>query len=189
MEITIPGVDTEKGLSYYGDELDIYLPILRSFVLNTQAVLDKLHAPSPETMKDYVISVHGLKSTSASIGAEAIKEAASSLEKMARANDFDGVIANNETLIENTKKIMDNISNWLNSYDAQNKKSILKVPDPAVLEKLKWGCENFNMKDIDKAIHELESYSYEQDADFVAWLREKINISEFSEIAEKISNH
>jgi HPt (histidine-containing phosphotransfer) domain-containing protein len=189
MELYISGVDTETGLSYYGDELDIYLPLLRSYVLNTPPSLEKLLAVTPETLDDYVIAIHGVKGTSASIGAETTREAAFNLEKMARAGDFDGVMANNELFIKNTEIIVANVKKWLDNYDAENKKPQLKTPDPEVLERLKQGCEKFNIKDIDKAMSELESADYEQDAGLVAWIREKISISEFSGIAKRIIDY
>jgi len=189
MELCISGVDTEIGLSYYGDELDIYLPLLRSYVLNTPPSLERLLAVTPETLGNYVVAIHGLKGTSASIGAEMTKEAAFNLEKMARAGDFDGVMANNGLFIKDTEIIVANVKKWLDEYDGKNKKPLLKAPDQEVLDRLKQGCENFNMKEIDKAISELESADYEQDEGLVAWLREKISISEFSGIAERIANN
>ena len=189
MELYISGVDTEKGLSYYGNELNIYLPLLRSYVLNAPLSLERLRTVTPETMDDYIIDVHGVKGTSASIGAETTMEAALNLEKMARAGDFDGIMANNELFIKNTEIIVANVKKWLDEYDEKNKKPLLEAPNPEVLERLKQGCENFCMKDIDMAMSELESADYEHDAGFVLWLRDKIIVSEFSEIAERITNY
>jgi HPt (histidine-containing phosphotransfer) domain-containing protein len=189
MDLYISGVDTNKGLSYYGNELDIYLPILRSFALSTPSSIEKLHTVKPETLSEYAIVVHGLKGTSASIGADTTMEAAFNLEKLAKAGKYNELISNNEQFISNTEMLVANIKKWLDEYDATNKKPLLKAPNPEALEKLKEGCENFNMKNIDKAMSELESAEYEQDADLVAWLSEKISVSEFSGIAEKISNY
>ena len=188
MELDISGVDTETGLSYYGDELDIYLPLLRSYITNTPLTLEKLLTVTPKTLNDYVIAIHGVKGTSASIGAETTKEAALNLEKKARDGDFDGVMANNELFIKNTETIVANVKKWLDEYDSTNKKPLLKAPNPDVLERLKQSCENFNVKGIDMAMSELESADYEQGVDFLAWLREKIIVSEFSEIEERITN-
>jgi HPt (histidine-containing phosphotransfer) domain-containing protein len=189
MDLCISGVDTEKGLSYYGDEFDIYLPLLRSYVLNTPPSIEKLRAVTPETLSEYAIVVHGIKGTSASIGADTTMEAAFNLEKLARAGDFSRVMANNELFIKNTEILVASAKKWLDEYDANNKKPLLTAPNPEALERLKEGCRNFSMKDIDKAMSELESADYEQDADLVAWLSEKIYASAFSEIAEKISNY
>jgi len=118
--ISIPGVDTEKGLSLYGDDLDIYLPTLRSYVSYTTDVLDKLRNVSEETLPEYVINVHGLKGTSASIGAEIVRESALNLEMLARAGDLQGVLARNDRFIKGTESIVANIKAWLKKHDGEN---------------------------------------------------------------------
>jgi CheY-like chemotaxis protein/HPt (histidine-containing phosphotransfer) domain-containing protein len=117
--IRIPRVDTEKGLSLYGDEMDIYLEVLRSYVLNTPAVLDKIRNVSEETLQDYAINVHGIKGTSANIGAEEAREAAFSLEKMAKASDLNGVLTINDSFIKDTENVIAGIKTWLDQYDTK----------------------------------------------------------------------
>jgi PAS domain S-box-containing protein len=118
-EISIPGVDTEKGLSLYGDDLDIYLPALHSYIYNIPDTLDKLRVVSEETLPEYAINVHGLKGTSAGIGAETIREAALNLENLAKAGDLQGVLAGNGKLIEETENILANIKAWLEKYNGE----------------------------------------------------------------------
>ncbi|MDR0486628.1 MAG: transporter substrate-binding domain-containing protein, partial [Treponema sp.] len=188
--IVIPGVDTEKGLSYYGGETDIYLPLLRSYVSNTPKTLENLRAVTKETLSDYVITVHGLKGTSAGIGAEAVREAAMKLETMSRAGDWDGVLAQNDKLITDAQTVVADVKAWLEQYDAalpgSAKPRLKAAPDREVLERLRQGCENYDMNSVDQAMSELESADYEEGADLVAWLREKIDISEFAEAAERL---
>jgi CheY-like chemotaxis protein len=190
--IVIPGVNTEKGLSYYGGETDIYIKLLHSYVINTPKNLDKLKNVSNETLPDYVIAVHGLKGASAGIGVETIREAAMKLETISRAGDLDGVWAQNGKLIENTQTVVASIKAWLEQHDVNNAalsgsaKPRLKTPDPEVLSRLRECCENYDMSGIDKAMSDLESADYEEGADLIAWLREKIGISEFAEAAERL---
>ncbi|MDR2943399.1 MAG: transporter substrate-binding domain-containing protein [Treponema sp.] len=185
--IDIPGVDTEKGLALYGGDIDIYLPLLRSYVLNTPIILKKLKAVTKETLKDYVISVHGLKGTSASIGAEAIRAAALHLENTSRAGDLVGVLALNSNLISDTEIIVTNIRIWLNQYDTTHLKPRLKAPNRDVLARLRQSCEKFDMSNIDKTMAELESYDYEEGGDLVKWLKERIEISEITEAAMRLA--
>jgi CheY-like chemotaxis protein len=188
-EIYIPGVDTTKRISLYSGKTDTYLPILRSFVFNTPGILNKLKAVTPETLPDYIITVHGLKGTSAGIGAQAISDAALNLETLARAGDFPGIKARNDSLIHDTQTIVAAVKSWLEHYDAHNAKPRLKAPDRDVLERLRRGCENYDMGGIDRAMAELESSDYDEDADLAAWLREKIDISEFAEITARLAQY
>ncbi|GBU27631.1 histidine kinase [Treponema sp. R8-4-B8] len=188
MVIEIPGVDVKKGLALYAGETDIYLPLLRSYVAHTPTVLEKLKSVSAENLTSYVITVHGLKGTSAGLGVESIREEALELENMSRAGDLQGVLAKNDKLIKDTEVIVANIKAWLEQYDAsREKKPRLNAPDKAILSRLKNCCDNFNMKGIDEAMAELESADYDEGADLVKWLREKIDISEIKEIADRLA--
>ena len=115
-EISISGVNTEIGLSLYGDDMELYVDVLRSYVLNTPAVLDRIREVSEETLKDYAINVHGIKSISANIGAEETRKAALNLETMAKAGDFSGVLAQNYNFIKDTEKILANVKTWLEQF-------------------------------------------------------------------------
>jgi signal transduction histidine kinase/DNA-binding response OmpR family regulator len=187
LEIVIPGVDTERGLSLYGYDKKIYLTLLRSYVSNTLENLKKLKTVSKETLPDYVIRVHGLKGTSAGIGAEEIRADALKLENLARAGNLEEVLALNDKLIKDAEIVVKNVKEWLAGYELRNKKPLLKTPDRKILARLRVCCENFDMAGIDKAMTELESYNYEENAEMIAWLREKINISEISEAAMQLA--
>ena len=184
--INIPGVDTEKGLSYFCGELDVYIPCLRSFAENTPAALGMLRNVSRETLPDYIIRVHGLKGTSATIGSETIRETAMALEKMARAGDLDGVLAGKDKLIEDAEKIVANINAWFEKFDKINAKPCLEVPDRNVLARLRQCCEKFDMQGIDNARAELEGARYSKDDGLVKWIIDRINVSELAEIAARL---
>jgi signal transduction histidine kinase/DNA-binding response OmpR family regulator len=186
-EIKIPGVDTEKGLALYGDDKKIYMSLLRSYVPNTLENLKKLKTVSKETLPDYVIKVHGLRGTSAGIGAETIRAAALNLENLSREGKLDEVLALNDKLIKDAEVVVNNIKEWLAGYDLLNTKPLLKTPDKKILARLRQCCESFDMAGIDKAMSELENYNYEEGAELMAWLREKINISEITEAAKQLA--
>jgi len=189
IEINIQGLDTKKGLALYANETDIYLPMLRSYIANTPVTLEKLKAVSAETLSDYVISVHGLKGTSAGIGAEEIRTAALELENMSRAGDLQGVLQKNGKLIADTEVLVANVTAWLKDYDSKNAKQRQKAPDRQLLAKLRQCCESYDMSGIDEVMAELDKTDYEEDADLMAWIKEKIVISEVDEVAEKLSQY
>jgi len=187
ISIEIPGVDTKKGLSLYAGEKDIYLPLLRSYIANTPGTLEKLRTVTAGTLSDYVISVHGLKGTSAGIGAEEVREQAWELEQLSRAGNLQSVLEKNSRLIADAEVIVENVKAWLAQYDSQNAKPRLKAPDRELLKKLKECCDNYDMSGIDEVIAELDKNDYEEDADLVSWIKEKIVISEIGEVADRLA--
>ena len=113
MVIQIPGVDAEKGLDLYDDDVDLYLTVMRSYVSNTPLTLDKLRTVNEETLAEYASLIHGVKGTSTTIGAEETRKAALKLELLAKAGDLQGVLAGNETFLRQADKLIDDIRNWL----------------------------------------------------------------------------
>jgi len=187
--IEISGVDTKKGLSLYVGEAKLYIPLLRSYAANTPEILNKMRSVSAENLSEYVITVHGLKGTSAGIGAKTICDEAFELEKLSKAGDLQGVLAKNGRLIADSEIVVENIKTWLTQYDANNAKPRKKAPDRKLLAQLRQSCENYDMSGIDKVMLELENYNYEEDADLVRWLKEKIGISEIKETAQRLAQY
>jgi len=118
MKIEIPGVDEAKVMDLYGGDMDIYLPVLRSYVSVMPEALEKMSHVSAENLSDYLVQVHGIKSTSDSIGAEEARKMAYDLEVLAKAGDIAGVLAKNEALLQCIKDLMVNIQKWLAHLDA-----------------------------------------------------------------------
>jgi len=186
--IEIPGVDTKKGLFLYVGDTKIYLSLLRSYTANTPQVLEKLRSVSAENLSDYVITVHGLKGTSAGIGAETIRAQALELETLSRAGDLQGVLAKNSKLVADTEIIVGSIKEWLDKNDVHEAKPRLKAPDKGLLAKLRERCENYDIDGVEEIMSELEKTDYEEDADLIKWIREKIDISKMGEVAERLAD-
>jgi PAS domain S-box-containing protein len=186
--IEIPGVDSKKGLSLYAGDTGIYIPLLRSYITNTPTTLEKLKNVTAENLQSYIITVHGLKGTSAGIGVEEIRAQALELENLSRAGDLQGVLARNDKLIADTELIVANIKAWLDKNDVQKEKPRKKAPDRELLAKLREGCESYDIDSIEEVMKELESSDYDEDADLIKWIREKIDISKMGEVAQRLAS-
>jgi HPt (histidine-containing phosphotransfer) domain-containing protein len=186
--IEIPGVDTKKGLSLYAGARKVYLPMLRSYAHNTPKVLDKLRSVKAENLHDYVITVHGLKGTSAAIGAERIRTAALELENLSRSGDLQGVLERNDKLIADTQEVVANVTEWLDKNDVHETKPRLKAPDRELLAKLRESCESYDIDTTEEVMKELEKADYDEDADLVTWMREMINVSKLGDVAKRLKD-
>jgi len=119
MKIDIPGVDEEKVMELYEGDMEIYLPVLRSYVSTIPGALEKMSHVSAQNLSEYVVQVHGVKSTSDSIGAEEARKMAYDLEQLAKADDIAGVLAKNGALLQYVKDLLVNIEKWLARFDAK----------------------------------------------------------------------
>jgi len=119
MEIDIPGVNTERVNELYGGNMKIFLPVLRSYLSVIPDSLEKMSHVSAETLPEYIVKVHGVKSTSDSIGAEEARKMALELEMAGKAGDITTVLAKNGALIQYVKTLLDDIQKWLAKADAK----------------------------------------------------------------------
>ena len=113
MTIKIPGLNVENGLDLFDGDTELYLIVLRSFAANTPTVLEKLRSVSAETLAAYSATVHGLKGTSMSIGADDIGQTAKRLEALSKAGDLAGVQALNESFLKQVGILVKEIQAWL----------------------------------------------------------------------------
>ena len=184
----IPGLDARAGLELYAGMMDIYLPVLRSYAHNMPAVVDKLREVTAENLQDYAISVHGLKGSSAGIGAEELRAKAAELERLSKAGDLQGVLSLNGTFLREADSFIEGVKTWLAEYDHKSDKPRLAAPDPMLLTDLCQSLSDYDMSGIDRAMGILGSAVYDTNNDLVKWLEGKITESEFDDAAERISN-
>jgi len=114
MEIDIPGIDKSKVMELYSGDMEIFLPVLRSYLSVIPTTLVKMRSVSAQTLNEYKICVHGVKSTSESIGAETARKMAAELEALAKTGDLSGILAKNQDCIDYVEKLLSDIEVWLN---------------------------------------------------------------------------
>jgi PAS domain S-box-containing protein len=182
----IEGIDLEKGLKRYGNEM-VYVKILRSYMVHTPELLEKLRSLSRETLGEYAIAVHGLKGASYGICAEKIGKQAEGLEMAAKAGDYEGVRDENLGFIGRVETLLTDIKYALeNNAEQGSAKQKAAAPDQVLLEKLLDASKRFKSTVMEDVLAELEEYEYESGGDLVKWLREQIDNLEYDAIRERL---
>jgi HPt (histidine-containing phosphotransfer) domain-containing protein len=113
MAIEIPSIDSASGLNLCDGNMDIYINSLRLYVSSIPASLEKMRSVSQETLADYTITVHSVKSMSQYIGAEEARKTAKDLEALAKSGDLAGILAKNEAFIQYAQDIVAGVEGWL----------------------------------------------------------------------------
>lgn len=111
-------LDFKTGMEYCCNSEEFYREMLGSYLSN-----DK-HASiwsfyKQEDWEQYRILVHALKSTSLSIGAVKLSEAAKQLEMAAKDNRIDDIHANHESVMKDYAQLLSLIRKELNGEDAK----------------------------------------------------------------------
>jgi CheY-like chemotaxis protein len=186
----VDGVDIPTGKKRYTEKA--YLEVLRSFCLHTPALLEKIKNIkfsdlSEEDIKEYTITVHGIKGASFGICADMAAKQAEALEEASRNRDAQFIEANNGCFIEEVEKVFIGLKELFALIAKQEgAKPMCPKPDPALLERLAEAARHFNVKVMDEILEKLETNEYEQGGDLVKWLREQIDNLEYEPIYKKL---
>jgi signal transduction histidine kinase/DNA-binding NarL/FixJ family response regulator len=185
--LEVTGIDTKKGTEHFGGDQGIYWDVVKSFAENTPPLLEKIRVYSTVDLTEYGIIVHGIKSSSRSIGAEVLGEKAEALEYAAKAGDVDFVRENHGSFIQVSAKLIKELKALISRAATGNPKQRKAEPAEETLEDLAQAARAFDIDGVDRALEELESFDYETGADLVVWLREKADLMGFKEIAGRLS--
>ena len=184
----VEGVDFASGVRQFGSE-DAYLQILRSYCVHTAPLLEKLKNVSKENLRDYAVTVHGIKGASYGISAVAAGKKAEALEIAAKAGDFETVAANNGALVENIELLLSAL-NALNADVKANSgkpgKPLMPRPDNVLLGRMLSASKKFMLSEMEEIMTELERCEYQRDAELISWLREQTDNLEYEAVQKRL---
>ena len=104
------GINTELGLSYCMDDEDFYREVLEEYV-NSSRVEDLKRFYDAQDWANYRISIHAVKSTSLTIGAEDLSAKALSLENACKEGNSAAIMAGHEECLDQYMKILEIVRN------------------------------------------------------------------------------
>ena len=185
----IPGLDVDMGLEFFDGDLESYWHILESYIKNTPPLLDKLAIDSGDSaaeLSNYGVIVHGIKSSSRTVGAEEVGALAESLEFAAKEGNIDFIKSQHTEFIRKTDTLIRDISDMIKALQPDGAKPAKAEPDQALLDELLEACKAFDVDEVDRIMEELESYTYESNNDLILWLREQVNIMGFKQIVARL---
>jgi len=187
LENGIEGINVEKGLArFYGDK-SAYTDVMRSYAKNTIPLLEEAQKVSKENLESYATVVHGIKGSSGGISAYEVAAIAEALENAAISGDYKYIKANNKNLIDSVKRLISNIEATVDNIDSDNRKPKQDSPDSDILNNLLQACTDYDMRQVDAALEELEAYDYVSNGELVIWLRDNVEQMNFDEIIDRLS--
>ena len=186
----VAAVDLERGIRLFGGDWDAYWGVLRSYAANTPLLLEKMKVVTAEGLPDYAVTVHGVRGSSYSIGADGIGGRAEALEKAAGSGDFAFVSGNNAGFIRDTFRLLSELEDMIAKTGAPEADAVKPRRgelDRAVLSRLLAACDQYDTDGIDRAMAEINAYEYESDGGLAAWLNENAERFQFPEMKKKLT--
>jgi YesN/AraC family two-component response regulator len=188
--VFVENIDIKKGVAHFGGE-NTYLTILRSYFQHTPKLLEKMSAPAPDTLKEYAVTVHGLKSASYGIFAHEVGRQAEALEMLAKAGDYESVSVKNPAFLKAASELLTTIDEILRAISYLTNEGCKEKADSIdthLLDALLNAAEHFKSAELERTMGALERYSYKEKSDneLISWLREQINNLEYDAVREKL---
>ncbi|MDR3135709.1 MAG: response regulator [Deltaproteobacteria bacterium] len=182
----VPGLDVPEGLKRFAGDKEVYLEVIRSYAQSVIDLMDQLTEPNYDDLKNYVIAIHGVKSSSYGICAREVGQLAENLEHKAAEGDLEYVKTYNHQFLAAVTNLTKSLEDILVENAAQDHRPVKECPDPDLLAKLKNACASYDMDGVDEALKELESYLYSSDPNLTTWLRDKIDHMDFQQILDRL---
>ena len=187
LDKNIAGLNIPKGLQRYNDDVAMYLKVLRLYTTNIGSMLNSIEVTSKDKISDYEITVHGIKGASFDIFAEQVGQNAKDLEMAAKSGDYNYIELHHSQFLETARGLISELEKTLTIIEAENPKPKKDKPDFEVLSNLLTACKVYDMDGADAAMEEIEEYQYTADDGLANWLRENIDMMNFAQIVQKLS--
>ena len=161
-------VDFELGLANLGGNKDAFSSVVNAYYkegLNKSELVMKLLAD--KDISNYVIEVHGLKSSSAAIGALGISSLFKELEFAGKASNTEFIESRTESVIDLFGKVLVTVKSYLveNGMFAGGEEETQpvgeQVPfDDGIIDELIGSLSNFNIKATEEKVEECVATNY-----------------------------
>jgi signal transduction histidine kinase/DNA-binding response OmpR family regulator/HPt (histidine-containing phosphotransfer) domain-containing protein len=152
--LSIPNVDTAKGIAMTGGTLDAYKQVLKIFCKDVEDRLPLLHTiPVAETLPEFATQFHALKSASASLGASEISAQAAKLEAASKDADIIFIYEHLLVFVHDIIELAHNIKEVLEHSEPENNSdSSSPAFHSPLFEELAEALKKKNSADIDRII-------------------------------------
>ncbi len=182
-------IDYRRGIESVYNKPKAYIGILKSFVtLDAPMVLER--ALKERDIKNYTITVHGVKSAAANIGAEELSEEARLLEVAGKNGNYDYIYHEHEKFLRDYKMIIEEISGVIARYEGvmfdDGGKNYTHAETEAMLNSLLEAVKNMDAASSEEITDNLRGADLGNAAEYVEKAIRYISGYDFDEAEESI---
>ncbi len=166
------GLFVQKGMSSIGVGEDAYLTILNTYYIESKNNMEIL----PRLLEENDISlfttyVHGIKSSSASLGAFYVSVLFKELEALGKNNNVNEIRKKLPIYLDELAEVLDeaklylqNMGRYIDKSDAQGPTGVVQSLDMEMLSELRVELNKMNLKACDEMVRELANINYGEEA-------------------------
>ena len=184
--VSVDGVDFSGALNRYLDK-KTYLDALASYAGNMPKSFAALRdAASKQNIELYRITAHGIKGASYGISADIAGREAEELERAAQRGDSAFLAARTEAFLARVEHLVQELRTALAAWKKQNNKPVKRAIDSEALKSIGEAAQRFDITALDNIMETLDSFEYEDDSEFAAWLKQALLHSDFDKIQARV---
>ena len=191
--IKIKGIDSSVILKNVNGKVEAYYKILKSYTRETKIMYSQFDELIENDLDTFRIKIHGLKSSSANIGAVFISEKARLLEMAANDYDTEYIKNNKDAFYKKLEELLSNIEKFILQYEEENKKDsqeIFTTLDNNLLLTIKKAAGDFDISAMETAMAEINKKSYTNEInEFIESLDIHIENFEYDKCIELINGY
>lgn len=139
---SLSDVDYEKAVTLCGNDVEILLSVMDIYVKSSAGIKSRIVSSyEAEDLENYGIEVHGVKSSSRSIGNDKLGEIAYALELKAKAGDLEFVKENHAKFFEMYEDFLSRLSEVIDKINDDGDKERVSISDEDFRDMLSRCCE------------------------------------------------
>ncbi|MCR4909028.1 MAG: response regulator [Lachnospiraceae bacterium] len=188
------GINVVGGMGYCSGDKAFYLELIEKFAHDAPQKRKELCDFFAERdWHDYRIRVHALKSTSRTVGADLLSEAAADLEGAAKEENASYILGHHDTMIALYDKAVSVISDALSLSSSTEEIELADISAEELMEHLKRIAESLELFDADQAeseLEELRAFRYDDRPvdQILSDIREKIGDFELKQASDMVTD-
>ncbi|MBQ9700763.1 MAG: response regulator, partial [Lachnospiraceae bacterium] len=182
--IVIEGIDVRYALDKLHIEEKNYLDILRIYLSDMPDILHNIiNANESGDIEKFVIDVHGLKSSSASVGALKLSELAKELEYAGKEGRLEYINDNMKRLVDMCHGILEALETYFNSGDMGDDDTEVSVLEEQWLRDLSQACDDIDSSRIAELLSLVSGKRYgDEDDKLLKQIQRYINQYDYDEV-------
>ena len=188
--IEIEGFDVKRAMQRLGFDEDAYLVILRNYHHNLRGAKERIPAALQEgRIKDFVIDVHDIKSSSASVGAMDLSELAKQMEVAGKAELKEFIRSNMEEFMVLYDRKLEALNVFFDTLDKMDEyenamgTGEISLLDPGWITEMKQACENFESSRVSELLSNIKGKRFsKEDTELIRMIEQHVSQYDYDEV-------
>ena len=184
VSIEIEGIDAAYSMKRFRMNEDTYLGILKTYHMDLPASIKRvISAKLKGDVENFVIDAHGIKSTSASIGAMELSELAKQMEYAGKEENLEFIDEHMTQFVDCCEKTIRSLDEFFSTDEKETKEMELSVLDEEWLHSISMACEDMDSSRASELLDVIQGKRFlEEEERIVKQIREYVEQYDYDEV-------